>query len=223
MILALRILTDRKSRHLAPVSRSLTTSFAETRALSQREGRKPQAQASLATRSTDATRFDNPTAGSSFFLALAVTAPALDTRTPSRPRSRPHALRRLATCTCRHRCLRLSSLGDETTVPRFPTSALVFRRLRCGEPVLILPFRRRFSRARQAAHRLAESTESKFPTTFSHGTARRNKALLDRFPAIEICTSGQPMVQQPKPVLRRSSKGLTNPQRPNDGSKLAKR
>ena len=132
MILALRILTDRKSRHLAPVSRSLTTSFAETRALSQREGRKPQAQASLATRSTDATRFDNPTAGSSFFLALAVTAPALDTRTPSRPRSRPHALRRLATCTCRHRCLRLSSLGDETTVPRFPTSALVFRRLRCG-------------------------------------------------------------------------------------------
>ncbi len=45
-------------------------------------------QAPLPTRSTDATRLDNPTAGGSFFPVPAVTAPALDTRTLSRPRSR---------------------------------------------------------------------------------------------------------------------------------------
>ena len=44
------------------------------------------------------------------------------------------------------------------------------------------------------------------------------KHFLTASSAIEICTCGQPMVQQPKPVMRRSSKGLTNPQRPNDDS-----
>jgi hypothetical protein len=48
----------------------------------------PLTQTSLPARSRDADLFDNPTAGSSFFPLPAVTAPTLDTRTFTRPRSR---------------------------------------------------------------------------------------------------------------------------------------
>jgi hypothetical protein len=68
-----------------------TRSLGDTRAVSRREVRKSQRQAVLAARSTHATCFDHPTAGRCVFFATAVTAPALDTSTLSRPKSRPLA------------------------------------------------------------------------------------------------------------------------------------
>ncbi len=40
---------------------------------------------------------------------------------------------------------------------------------------------------------------------------------------VEICTCGQTMVQNHKPVTSCGRKGLTSDERPNDGSKVAKR
>jgi hypothetical protein len=133
LILSLTLSVGPEPVSLIPsVSWPLTWPLAETGALSRPEGRKSQTQAPLPTHSTDATRLDNPTAGGSFFPVPAVTAPALDRPSLSRPRSRPIPLRRPAICTsaCCH--LRLSTLGGENTAPPFSTSASAHRRLPCG-------------------------------------------------------------------------------------------
>ena len=89
-------------------------------------------QPQLPTRSTDATRLDNPTAGGSFFPAPAVTPLALDTSALSRPRVRPHRLRQPALA---HPPAAICGvpLAGETTAPPFSTSASSFRLLPCGD------------------------------------------------------------------------------------------
>ena len=97
--------------------------------------RRPRFQ----TRSADATRFDDPIATGWLFPVPAVTLLPFDTRTLSRPRSRPLPLRRLAICASARCHSRLSALGVGTTVP--PSRPQVLRLGDChSDAVPILPF-----------------------------------------------------------------------------------
>jgi hypothetical protein len=91
-------------------SESLVWPFAETGSLSRREP-----------------------AGRSFFHVPSVTPLVLDTSVLSRPRSKPHPLRRQAICPPARCPSRRSTLGGETTAPPFSTSPLSFRLLPCGD------------------------------------------------------------------------------------------
>ena len=66
-------------------------------------------------------------------LRLRLTPLVLDTSGLSRPRSRPHPLRRQAICPSARCPSRRSTLGGETTAPPFSTSPLSFRLLPCGD------------------------------------------------------------------------------------------
>jgi len=73
---------------------SLTWPLADARPLSRCEGRKSQMQPQLPTRSTDATRLDNPTHGPSFFPAPAVNRAHLGHARPFPPAIATTSLRR---------------------------------------------------------------------------------------------------------------------------------
>jgi hypothetical protein len=118
---------------IPPVSRPLTWPVVEPGAVSQCEPRKSQTQAPLPTRPTDASGFDNPTAGGSFIPVPAVTPLALDTSALSRQRARSHPLRRPVICPSARCHSRHSTLGAETIAPPFSTSPLSFRPLPCGD------------------------------------------------------------------------------------------
>ena len=96
---------------------------------------RTETQAPLPTRSTDATRFDNRTAGRSFFPVSAVSPSTLDTSALSCPRHGRATPRPRSDATLygsRSRRLRLSTLGGDTAAPPFSTSASAYRRLPCG-------------------------------------------------------------------------------------------
>ena len=121
------------------MSRPLTWLLVEAGALSHGEPRKSQTQASLPTRSADGTPLDNLIATGWLFSVPVVTLLPLDTRTLSRPRSRPLPLRRLTICASARCHSRLSALGVGTTVP--PSRPQVLRLGEChSDAVPILPF-----------------------------------------------------------------------------------
>jgi len=120
MILGLRTLSD-KTTLIPSVLGPRTWSLAHAGGPSQGEPRKSETQAPLPTRAADATCFDNPTAGRSFFPLSAVSPPTLDASALFRPRPRHLPLAGSQFAHAGRRPFRLSTLGGDTTAPPFST------------------------------------------------------------------------------------------------------